>query len=285
MVGRALNLAAVVAVFCMGLAAAAVAQENLDAGKSPAQIFNGTCTVCHKSPRGLIKTTSAGSLPGFLKQHYTTSPEMAGVLANYLISNGAADVRSTGHSGKDGKDGKETRSERRARSAATEPSEARPAAADAESAGQTEPGRRSGHHSRRSARSAPADAKPEAGAEVKEPVAGPADGEGRTPATKGRHGKRKKPAQQEGSGPEESRSEPTGATRPEQSRDDSAVRPEASSRSEPPRVEPPKSSEAAPVLRADPVPPVTPAPTTTQSVPQASSSSASDPSVPSSPSH
>ncbi|MGC2775447.1 MAG: hypothetical protein WA418_07390, partial [Bradyrhizobium sp.] len=88
---RALNLATAVAVFCVALTGVAVAQENLDAGKSPAQIFNGTCTVCHKSPRGLIKTTSAGSLPGFLKQHYTTSPEMAGVLANYLISNGAAD--------------------------------------------------------------------------------------------------------------------------------------------------------------------------------------------------
>ncbi|WP_315755748.1 MULTISPECIES: hypothetical protein [unclassified Bradyrhizobium] len=259
MVGRALNLATVVAVFCMGFAGAAVAQENLDAGKSPAQIYNGTCVVCHKSPRGLVKNTSAGSLPGFLRQHYTTSPEMAGVLANYLIANGAADARYTGHSAKDGK---ETRSERRARSAATEPSEAKPAAADA-AASPGEPRRRSGHHSKRSA---PAEAKPDAAAD---PTAAPADGEG-APAKKGRLGKRKKPAQ-EGSAAEETRGEPTGATRPSPSREDSAAG------SEPPRVEPARSSDAAPALRADPVPPVTPAPATTQSVP-------SDPSVPSSPS-
>ncbi|WP_315800305.1 hypothetical protein [Bradyrhizobium sp. SZCCHNS3002] len=256
MVGRALNLAAVVAVFCMGFAGAAVAQENLDAGKSPAQIFNGTCVVCHKSPRGLAKNTSAGSLPGFLRQHYTTSPEMAGVLANYLIANGAADARSTGHSGK------ETRSERRARSATTEPSEAKPAAAD-DAAGPGEP-RRRGHHSRRSA---PAEAKPDAAAE---PAAAPADGEGSAPAKKGRVGKRKKPAQ-EGAAAEETRGESTGATQPSPSREESAAG------SEPPRVEPARSSDAAPALRADPVPPVTPAPATTQSVP-------SDPSVPSSPS-
>src|SRR5581483_2282662 len=131
MVGRALKMAAAMAVFCMGLASEAAAQENLDAGKSPSQIYAGTCAACHKSPRGLAKNTSAGSLPSFLRQHYTTSPEMAGVLANYLISNGAADARYMGHSGKDGK---ETRSERRARAAATEPSEARPAADPASAA-------------------------------------------------------------------------------------------------------------------------------------------------------
>ena len=69
------------------------AQENLDAGKSPSQIFAGTCTACHKSPRGLMKTVSPGSLPGFLRQHYTTSSNMAGVLASYLVSNGATDTR------------------------------------------------------------------------------------------------------------------------------------------------------------------------------------------------
>ncbi|CCE00860.1 hypothetical protein [Bradyrhizobium sp. STM 3809] len=257
MVGRALNLATVAVVFCIGLAGAAMAQENLDAGKSPAQIYNGTCVVCHKSPRGLAKTVSAGSLPGFLRQHYTTSPEMAGVLANYLISNGAADARYMGHSGKDGsKDGKETRAERRARAAA-ESSEAKPAeakpAAEGEGAGQSEPRRRSRH----SKRTEPAEAKPDAGAEAKPQAAEPADGESGAAAKKGKHGKRKKPTQ-EGAATDERRGDATGTTTASPSRNDAAAQ------SEPPKVETPKSSDAAPALRADPVPPVTPAPATTQ---------------------
>ena len=67
--------------------------ENLDAGKSPSQIFAGTCSECHKSSRGLLRKVPAGSLPGFLRQHYTTSGEMASVLSAYLIANGAADRR------------------------------------------------------------------------------------------------------------------------------------------------------------------------------------------------
>jgi hypothetical protein len=69
------------------------AQENLEAGKTPSQIFAGTCSACHKGPRGLLKTVPAGSLSSFLRQHYTTSPNMAGLLANYLVSNGASDAR------------------------------------------------------------------------------------------------------------------------------------------------------------------------------------------------
>jgi hypothetical protein len=90
---RTLGLTAL--LFAMSSVAAehAQAQENLDAGKSPSQIFAGTCTACHKSPRGLLKTVAAGALPGFLRQHYTTSSNMAGVLASYLISNGATDTR------------------------------------------------------------------------------------------------------------------------------------------------------------------------------------------------
>ncbi|MBX9648732.1 MAG: hypothetical protein K2X57_16945, partial [Xanthobacteraceae bacterium] len=66
---------------------------NLEAGKSPSQIFAGTCNACHKSPRGLLKSVPASSLPGFLRQHYTTSSDMASVLASYLVSNGATDTR------------------------------------------------------------------------------------------------------------------------------------------------------------------------------------------------
>lgn len=74
------------------LADSATAQ-NLDAGKTPSQLFSGTCALCHKSPRGLLKSVAPGSLPGFLRQHYTTGTEMASVLSVYVLSNGAADAR------------------------------------------------------------------------------------------------------------------------------------------------------------------------------------------------
>src|ERR1700742_705215 len=95
MLSRALNLA--MATLLMGWFAAAPVRsqaQNLEAGKSPSQIFAGTCSACHKSPRGLLKTVSPGSLPGFLREHYTTSSEMAGPLSAYLISNGASDNRA-----------------------------------------------------------------------------------------------------------------------------------------------------------------------------------------------
>src|SRR6201996_5240330 len=69
--------------------------QNLEAGKSASQIFAGTCNACHKSPRGLLKTVSPGSLSGFLREHYTTGGEMASQLATYLISNGASDSRQS----------------------------------------------------------------------------------------------------------------------------------------------------------------------------------------------
>src|SRR5436305_11008140 len=92
MLSRALSLATVM-LLIGGLAAAPARAQNLEAGKSPSQIFSGTCTACHKGARGLLKTVAPGSLPGFLRQHYTTSSEMAGVLASYLISSGATDTR------------------------------------------------------------------------------------------------------------------------------------------------------------------------------------------------
>jgi hypothetical protein len=90
-----------------GFAAAPVRAQNLEAGKSPSQIFAGTCTACHKGARGLLKTVAPGSLPGFLRQHYTTSSEMASVLSAYLVSNGAADTRYIGGQPKQAKDAKQ----------------------------------------------------------------------------------------------------------------------------------------------------------------------------------
>ena len=93
MLSRALSLATVTLLIGCLTAGVARAAENLDAGKSPSQIFSNTCSACHKSPRGLLKSVSASSLPGFLRQHYTTGTDMASVLSSYLISNGAADPR------------------------------------------------------------------------------------------------------------------------------------------------------------------------------------------------
>ena len=108
MSSRALILATVMLlVGCLAAERALAQATNLEAGKTPAQIFAGTCNACHKAPRGLLKTVPASSLSSFLRQHYTTSPEMAGVLASYLISNGASDTRLSGAEKKGAKEGKE----------------------------------------------------------------------------------------------------------------------------------------------------------------------------------
>jgi len=105
MLSRALRLATVTLLIgCF--AAIPVQAQNLEAGKSPSQIFAGTCSACHKSPRGLLKAVPAGSLPGFLRQHYTTSSDMASLLSAYLISHGATDTRYGGTPPKQDKDAK-----------------------------------------------------------------------------------------------------------------------------------------------------------------------------------
>src|SRR6266702_41222 len=106
MSSRALSLATVLLLIGFGATDAALAQAtNLEAGKSPSQIFAQTCNACHKSPKGLLKSVSPGSLPGFLRQHYTTSSDMAGILASYLVSNGATDTRYAGTQQKGAKEG------------------------------------------------------------------------------------------------------------------------------------------------------------------------------------
>jgi len=57
----------------------ALSQSNLDAGKSPEQIFSDTCSACHHAPQDL-KAASAQ----FLRQHYTTGPRQAAAMAAYL---------------------------------------------------------------------------------------------------------------------------------------------------------------------------------------------------------
>jgi hypothetical protein len=119
MLGRALSLAAVTLLvgFLMVPSVCWAQVQNLEAGKSPSQLFAGTCNACHRSPRGLFKTVSPGSLPGFLREHYTTSGDMASQLSAFLISNGAGDARYQAKQGADAKQGSgsEDRQGRRSR--------------------------------------------------------------------------------------------------------------------------------------------------------------------------
>jgi hypothetical protein len=79
---------AAVAMLTVNFAAGPGVAQNLDAGKSAAQIFSNSCAACHRGPRGLVKSVSPQALPGFLRQHYTTGTEMAGLLSGYLLANG-----------------------------------------------------------------------------------------------------------------------------------------------------------------------------------------------------
>jgi hypothetical protein len=66
------------------MVAPASAQENLDQGKTAAQLFASDCAICHKSPNGLGKAGGLFGLDSFLRLHYTASRESAAVLAKYL---------------------------------------------------------------------------------------------------------------------------------------------------------------------------------------------------------
>jgi hypothetical protein len=80
------GIRAAISVVALCLSGAAGAQENLDQGKSPAQLFASNCSICHKSPQGLAKAGGILGLDSFLREHYTASKESAGALAAYLKS-------------------------------------------------------------------------------------------------------------------------------------------------------------------------------------------------------
>src|SRR5205085_5910765 len=94
--------------------------------KSPAQIFAGTCNACHKSPRGLLRSVPASSLSSFLRQHYTTSSDMASELSSYLVSNGATDTRAQPKEAKQGKDGAKEGTKEAARAPADQSAKQQP---------------------------------------------------------------------------------------------------------------------------------------------------------------
>jgi hypothetical protein len=63
------------------LASPASPQGNIDAGKTPAQIFADTCSNCHRRPQELKRASV-----GFLRQHYTPGAQEAAAMAGYLAS-------------------------------------------------------------------------------------------------------------------------------------------------------------------------------------------------------
>src|SRR5471032_2381409 len=78
---RGIGLA--IGALAAGFAGGAGAQENLDQGKSAAQLFASDCAICHKTTAGLSRGRVLG-LDSFLREHYTASRESAAAIANYI---------------------------------------------------------------------------------------------------------------------------------------------------------------------------------------------------------
>jgi hypothetical protein len=89
MIGSWRVFLAIGGIFAIGGATPVVAQENLDQGKTPVQLFASDCAICHKSPQGLAaRGGGTFGLQGFLRQHYTASRESAAAIASYLEAAG-----------------------------------------------------------------------------------------------------------------------------------------------------------------------------------------------------
>jgi hypothetical protein len=282
MLSRALSLATVTLLIGFCAAERVQAQENLEAGKSPSQIFADTCTACHKGSRGLLKTVAPGSLPSFLRQHYTTSPAMAGVLASYLISNGATDTRiSAGQP----KGAKEARQEGRPDQKPAEQLDRfgrrlRPATASQETRPEADPRQEpkqaarpenegpQGHKRLARPPEPPEGARPDVDGQVpaQAQVAGERGPDGRKLSAKQRLSKRGKPSIEEPPKVEEPLiNEPpkSEAATKEEGKPEEA-KPVGETPSQSAKVEPARESGGeTSTLRSDPVPPVTPAPPAT----------------------
>jgi hypothetical protein len=315
MLSRALSLATV--MLLIGCFAAIPAQaQNLEAGKSPSQIFAGTCTACHKSPRGLLKTVPAGSLPGFLRQHYTTSSEMASLLSAFLVSNGAADTRYVGTQSRQGKDAKSEarpadqldRFGRRLRPPAPLSQEADKPGAEPQQAAkpdadglppQAELGRQ-GRNAKRLARpgEVPDTARPAVDGQAPAQTASERGPDGRKSAAKQKLSKRGKPGGEE---PPKTDAGKTDTAKDEPSKGEAVkddtpksetakgednkperANPSGEGKSEAGRIDAPKETgnSETPALRADPAPPVTPAPSASPAVSSVSPEPAPAPSAP-----
>jgi hypothetical protein len=122
------------------------AQENLDQGKSPAQLFASDCAICHKTPQGLAKSAGVFGLDRFLQEHYTASHEAAAAISKYLQAAGdaPAPTKRGAQAAKGSKDKKsakkpgEAKSESKTESKAETKSEAKKDGKNAKSEAKTE---------------------------------------------------------------------------------------------------------------------------------------------------
>ena len=75
-----------VGLLVLASAGGAGAQDNLDRGKTGAQLYASDCAICHKTPQKLALGNAGGifGLGSFLREHYTASRESAAVIAAYL---------------------------------------------------------------------------------------------------------------------------------------------------------------------------------------------------------
>jgi hypothetical protein len=106
------------------------AQENLDFGKSPAQLFASDCAICHKSPQGLAaKGGGMLGLENFLREHYTASRESASAIAKYLQAVGGGPAAAPGRAGKRPPKGDDKAKGAEKKPDAAKPGEAKPGAA------------------------------------------------------------------------------------------------------------------------------------------------------------
>jgi mono/diheme cytochrome c family protein len=90
-----IGLRCLLVVTSLIVAAPVSAQDNLDAGKTPQQLFDTNCAICHDSARALGTAMGSWSLAGFLAQHYTSSRATADKIAGYLraVNRPARDTR------------------------------------------------------------------------------------------------------------------------------------------------------------------------------------------------
>ena len=76
----------IMAIIIMALTGGLARAQDLDRGKSGAQLFETNCVACHHGPGGLARGNFGWGLSSFLEQHYTTGSASAQALAAYLQS-------------------------------------------------------------------------------------------------------------------------------------------------------------------------------------------------------
>lgn len=94
MTGLGRGIGPAMVALALAFAAPAGAQENLDQGKTGAQLYAADCAICHKSPQALNKSAGMFGLSSFLREHYTASKESAASIAAYIQSVGSTPAPS-----------------------------------------------------------------------------------------------------------------------------------------------------------------------------------------------